>query len=222
MRAGAAHAARVPRVEELGLRAPASGDSALRACRPCCRTSPFSMISACAAIHDACRQPVLKGWSARDAIAARHHDRLRARPRRVRHHAARRVDPDRARDVLAPCGLRKCRRSRPGSRAQPVLASAFPSSSITCTKVRIIDLAAADVARHGEMEQAGVGDRFEDRARQLAIFRRSRRRSRESTARARARLRAGIGVRWTWQGWGVETRAECPESSARSQSGRCV
>src|SRR5438128_5702543 len=102
-----------------------------------------------------------------DAIAAGHDDRLPGGGGRVGDDGARRVDPDLPRGgPRHPRGVRRVDRALvddpPGARVR--LAELLDPLHVG----RQVDLAAADGARHREVEQAGVGDRLEERARQLA------------------------------------------------------
>ena len=92
--------------------------------------------------------------------------RLAARERRVRHDAARRVDPDHARDVA-----RHPRRVGREDRAlvdDPGGAGVrFPQLFDHLDVGRQVELRAAQGARERQAEQAGVGERLEERAREL-------------------------------------------------------
>ena len=169
VRAGAAHPARVPGVEQLRL-----GDRH----EEVARLRQIALHPDLAVLDDlgvgrdprgvaaAGAEPLAAGGTG-DAIATRHHDRLRGRGRRVRHDGARHVDPDRARHrprhprrvgaedgalIQAPAG------------ARVGLADLLDHQDVG----RQVDLAAADGARDRHVEQPGVRHRLEERARQLA------------------------------------------------------
>ena len=103
-----------------------------------------------------------------DAIAARHHHRLGGRGRRVGHHRARRIDPDLARHLA--------RHARGVGRVDRALVHAPAGARVGLAELldhlgvgRQVDLAAADGAGHRHVKDAGVGQRLEQRPRQLAL-----------------------------------------------------
>ncbi|MNC86428.1 hypothetical protein D3C83_20900 [compost metagenome] len=102
------------------------------------------------------------------AVAARHDDGLRGRGGAVRYHAAWRVDPDRARDLRGHArGIRCVGRAliHDPRGARIGLPEFLHDADIG----RVIDFRSADRARRGKMEQAGVGERLEERLRQFAV-----------------------------------------------------
>ncbi len=106
--------------------------------------------------------------AAADPIAARHHDRLGRWHRRVRDDAARRVDPDQASDVA--------RHSRRVGREDRALIDDPAGAGVGFAELlehldvgRQVDLRAAQSARQRQLEQAGVGQRLEQRPRQLPV-----------------------------------------------------
>src|SRR4030095_5200195 len=106
--------------------------------------------------------------AAGDAVPARHHDCLSCRKRRVRDDAARRIDPDQASDVTRhPCSIGRENRALIDD---PAGASVGFADLLEHLDIgRQIDLRAAEGAWKRQLEQAGVGQRFEERARQLSI-----------------------------------------------------
>ena len=165
--AGAAHATHLPGVEDLGL-----GDRHEEVAR--LRLAPLepgrAVVEDLGVGGDPGRVTAAgaEALAARHAIPAGHHDGGRGGGRRVGDDGARRVDPDRPGDVA-----RHARRVRRVDRA---LVDAPAGAGVGLAQLldhldvgRQVELGAADRARHREMEHPGVGQRLEQRPRQLAL-----------------------------------------------------
>ena len=164
--ASAAHAAHLPGVEDLGL-----GDrhEEVARLRLAVLESGRAVLEDLGVGGDPGRMPAAgaEALTTGHAIPARHDDRRRGGGRRVGHDGARRVDPDRPGDVT-----RHARRVRRVDRA---LVDAPAGAGVGLAQLldhldvaRQVELGTADRPRHREMEHAGVGQRLEQRSRQLA------------------------------------------------------
>ena len=106
--------------------------------------------------------------AAGDPVTARHHDRLAGRGGAVGNDAARRVDPDRACDLPRHPG--RIGREDPTLVDDPAGARVGLGQLLDHLDVaRQVELQTAHGARQRQPEQPGVGQRLEERPRQLPL-----------------------------------------------------
>ena len=163
----AAHAPDIPCVEQLGLRRRHEQVEllGLAVLQP-----ELAILEDLRARREPGGMPATRAESlaAGDAVPARHHDCLSCRKRRVRDDAAWRIDPDQASDVMRhPCSIGREDRALIDDPAGAGVGFADLLEHLDVG--RQIDLRAAQGARKRQLEQAGVGQRFEERLRQLPV-----------------------------------------------------
>ena len=164
----AAHAPDMPCVEQLGL-APPARTGRVAPVAPSCSLR-LAVLEDLRARREPGGMPATgaEPLAARNAVPARHHDCLSCRKRRVRDDAARRIDPDQASDVARHPGC--VGRENRALIDDPAGARVGFTDFLEHLDVgRQIDLRAAQGARQRQLEQARIGQRFEERSRQLPV-----------------------------------------------------